>query len=44
MPGCALSDFPPLKFTTKISTGFVEIFDSFRDGILTTEAAKCPFQ
>jgi hypothetical protein len=38
----ALSDFPRLEFSTKISTGFVEIFDSFRDDNLTGEAAKRP--
>ena len=30
MPKSALSDFSRPKFATKISTGFVEIFDSFR--------------
>jgi hypothetical protein len=40
----ALSDFSRPKFSTKISTGFVEIFDSFRDGNLTSEAANSPFQ
>ena len=40
----ALSDFDRPEFSTTISTGFVEIFDSFRDGNLTGEAAKSPFQ
>jgi hypothetical protein len=44
MPRSALSDFSRPKFSTKISTGFVEIFDSSRDGNLTGEAAKRPFQ
>jgi hypothetical protein len=44
MPRSALSDFPRPKFSTKTSTDFVEIFDSFRDGNLTGEAAKSPFQ
>ena len=42
MPKSALSDFPRSKFSTKIYTGFVEIFDGFRDGNLTSEAAKRP--
>lgn len=42
MPRSALSDFPGLKFSTKISTGLVEISDGFRDVNLTGEAAKRP--
>jgi hypothetical protein len=38
MPRSALSDFDRLKFSTKISTGSVEIFDSLKDGNLTGEA------
>jgi len=40
----SLADLHRPKFSTKISTGFVEIFDSLRDGNLTSEAAERPFQ
>jgi hypothetical protein len=40
MPKSVLSHFPRPKFSTKISTGFVEIFDGFRDGDVTSETAK----
>jgi hypothetical protein len=40
----ALADFHGPKFSTKTSTGLVEIFDGFRDGNLTSEAAERPFQ
>ena len=40
----ALADFHRPKFSTKISTGFVEIFGDFRDGNLTSEVAERPFQ
>ena len=40
----ALGDFDRPKFSTKISTGFVEIFDVFRDGNLTSEVAGHAFQ
>jgi hypothetical protein len=43
MLGFALVDFHRRKFCTKISTGFVEIFDGFWDGNLTSEAAERPF-
>jgi len=44
MLGFALADFHRRKFCTKISTGFVEIFDGFRDGNLTSETVERPFQ
>jgi len=40
----ALGDFDRPKFSTKISTGFVEIFVGFRDGNLTSEVAERPYQ
>ena len=40
----ALSDFDRPEFSTTISTGFVEIFDGFGDGNLTSEAAERPFR
>jgi hypothetical protein len=36
----ALADVHQPKFSTKISTGSVEIFDGFRDGNLTSEVAN----
>ena len=39
MPRSALSDFRQRKFSTKISTALVEIFDGFRDGNLTLNDA-----
>ena len=38
-----LADFHGPKFSTKIPTGLVEIFDGFRDGNLTSGAAERPF-
>jgi len=38
----ALRDFDRPEFSTKISTGFVEIFDGFRDDNLTSEAKTTP--
>jgi len=32
------------KFSTKMPTGLVEIFDGFRDGNLTSEVAERPYQ
>jgi hypothetical protein len=36
----SLDDLHRPKFSTKISTGLVEIFDGFRDGNLTSEVAE----
>ena len=40
----SLADLHRPKFSTKISTGLVEIFDGFRDGNLTSELAERPYQ
>ena len=40
----ALADVHRHRFSTKISTGLVEIFDGFRDGNLTGEVAERPYQ
>jgi len=36
----SLDDLYRPKFSTKISTGLVEIFDGFRDGNLTSKVAE----
>jgi hypothetical protein len=40
----SLADLHRPKFSTKISTSLVEIFDGFRDGNLTSEVAERPYQ